>query len=271
MQFLKKLFRAKERSAAFLRRVKAKSYIASNSVLGDWNDPSVMLPEKFKIFDVIAENENSYDKLSLYNKMYYDNIHSFYGLSYEQLLSISDIVDVPSKEFRDVYQYWPNALSMETYKKLYEILQIDFVSEVKIEKTVLPTYIISINIEFWSTTNDSLLKEIALRDNDDYLYQPEKLIHNSYQSAVNYAAIITNQLSWGYEWAEGAFTNKFIEELQKIQVTGKASEKIASLINELETKRFVFYDFRNFLFRGPAGRFYEDEVTCRKTDYDRML
>ena len=70
MQFLKKLFRAKEPSAPFLRDVKAKSYIVSNSIQGDWNDPSVMLQEKFKILDVISENENSYDKLSLYNKMF---------------------------------------------------------------------------------------------------------------------------------------------------------------------------------------------------------
>jgi hypothetical protein len=273
MKLFQNLFKTNKTTPNFLRRVNAKSYVVSNCILGDWNDPSVMLEDKSLIFDVISSNEDSKNKLAIYNKLYYDKIHRFYTLSYMQLAAISNIVPVDPEDHRSVYDRWPKLLDEETYEKLYSKLKLDFVSETPIIKERTPKHIISINTNFWLNTTDPSLGEITLNTYEKR-YIAEEFIHSDFNTAINYAAIITNRLTHGSEIAEEFFSDTIIRELKVAYGKNTTSRKIEKLIKEIEQQRFTYFEFKSYSYgvaHDSPYLSYSDGLARVNNEYARVL
>lgn len=272
MKLFQNLFKPKETTSNFLRRVNAKSYFVSNCILGDWNDPSVMLEDKSLIFDVISSNEDSKNKLAIYNKLYYDKMHRFYTLSYIQLAAISNIVPVDPEDHRSVYDRWPKSLDKETYEMLYSKLKLDFVSEIPISKDMASKYIISINTNFWLNTTLPDLGEITLNTYEKR-YIAEEFIHSDINTAINHAAIITNRLTDNFETID-FFSDTIIRELKVAYGKNTTSTKIENLIKEIEQQSFTYFDFSSYAYgvaHDSPYLSYSDGLARVNNEYARVL
>ncbi|WP_218127081.1 hypothetical protein [Catalinimonas alkaloidigena] len=178
------------------KEIKTEGFIYATLVFSHgWNDQSEHLNNRASVILDIVPNENDIEsKLNYWNKLYYDNITRHFSIGEEQLDSISTIINITKDKFRELYKYWPKALSEEQYDQIFDRLNLKFVQFKPLQEQHKGKYVIKVNESFWKikTHNSTLLNDIM------NTYEAElkdfELIHNTYESAMNYGIIIVDRL-----------------------------------------------------------------------------
>jgi hypothetical protein len=159
-----------------------------------WNDPSEITFKKSIILDVLYEDDDIDQKLHYWNKKYYDVIYAYYSLSRERLEQISGIVGVPADKYRELYAHWPKNINTETYKLLFDKLNLKFVSSQPVNVDLKGRYGIVFNESFWNipTHNSNLTVDII--NSHEATFDEFELIHLNEGRAMLYGIIIYDRL-----------------------------------------------------------------------------
>ena len=193
MSILKSLFGKSKDSE--IEQKKPTHLIVANEVFSHgWNDPSEVIECKTSILLDVVYDDLIIDKLDYWNKKYYDYITQHYSISEQQLEKISSIIGVEPDKYQELYAHWPKEISLDSYKNIFEVLNLKFVQAIPITLEIKGHYAIVLNEKFWNipTHNSNVLVNII--NTYERIFDNYELIHKTEQDALNYAIIIFDRL-----------------------------------------------------------------------------
>ncbi len=172
-------------------------FIYSSKVISmDWNsyDDEISNTNLCMPLDVVYENDTLENKLNFWNKLFYNELPEHYLMGEDKVSKISDLINIPKENYRELYNYWPKYIDEALYINFHKLLNLHFVRFKKIDPSFENKFLIKINPKFWDIKTNRSTVLVNILNTYEREFKNFEFFHENYSYAFKYGLIIMDRL-----------------------------------------------------------------------------